>query len=443
MKSNRRIVSLMMSLLACCALMQAQSKKLISGIVIDVANKEPLPYVTISLKEALIGVVTNEEGKFDLYIPATVDKDTLFVNYLGYKHVLLDISELKSPLTIGLESTVVQLDEIVVKPLKPEDYIQMAMRKIKQNYPEQPFQTNAYYREKLNENGVLLNCEEGIFKTYCQSFLDTVKTQNQLMLFRTEKHSEKMVFLHRMRERRKERDSLERVKKKTAGMDSSAVAKGDTARADTSKMTINVGDSFGGPAGILKSGSIGIKPETFLDSLHFKSYKYNFAKSTTYNTDELMVIDFESKEKLDGLKQTGKIYINTANQAIVRIEWTGSMHLPGVLKSLLFVLGVRLRHPGFDKSMEFQEVNGRWYPKNIQMVIHFLLIDTHMFRKNDRSNFEIEQFLTVNDLNTVDPAQIPEAKRFNKEKKMDGQVYNDDGITWEGLNIIKPETVKQ
>jgi hypothetical protein len=400
--------------------------------VIDVVTKEPLPYVTISLKKALIGVVSNEEGKFDLYIPQDLEKDTLFVNYLGYKHILMDLEQVKSPLTISMESTVVQLEEIVVRPLKPEDYILMAMKKIRKNYPDQPFQTEAYYREKLLENGKLISNDEGIFKTYCQSFLDTVKTQNQLLLYRVEEHNDQMVFMHRMREKKKERDSLAKIDNKS------------TEPKDTSKANgINIGSSFGGPAGILKSGSIGIKPESFLDSAHFKSYKYSFAKSTSYNLEELLVIDFESKEKVDYIKQRGKIFINPNTHAIVRMEWNGNVFMPGIAKTIFFMLGIRIRKPGFDKKMEFQEVDGKWYPKNIQMVIHLLLIDKHMFRKDDRSQFDIEQFLTVNELKTTNPMPIPVEKQFKADKKMEGQIFNDEGLTWDGLNIIKPEATAE
>lgn len=428
MNWNRKLLLVLAGLLVSCFSFHAQNKRLISGIIIDVANKEPLPYVTISLKKTLIGVVTNEEGKFDLYVPQDVI-DTLFVNYLGYKHVLLDITQVKTPVTISMESTIVQLEEIVVRPLKPEDYILMAMKKIGDNYPVQPFETRAYYREQMIENKVIMSNDEGIFRTYCQGFLDTVKTQNQLLLYRTENHSDQMVFMNRMRKRRKERDSIDR-------------ASGKKPATDTSSSSINISSSFGGPGDILKSGSIGRKPENFLDSVHFKSYKYAFAKSSTYDLQELMVIDFESNERLDHVKEKGKIYINMNTHAIVRMEWNGNFYMPGIAKTIFFLVGIRVRNMRFEKKLEYLEVNGRWYPKNIQHITLFRLVDTHMFRKNDRSDFEIERFFTVNDLKTVNPSSVPEEKRFKSDKKMEGQIFNDENLTWEGLNIIKPETVK-
>ncbi|MBX3165682.1 MAG: carboxypeptidase-like regulatory domain-containing protein, partial [Bacteroidetes bacterium] len=47
---------------------QAQNKILISGNIADNATKEPLPFVSVSLKKQLIGTVSNENGNFDLYV---------------------------------------------------------------------------------------------------------------------------------------------------------------------------------------------------------------------------------------------------------------------------------------------------------------------------------------------------------------------------------------
>lgn len=398
----------------------AQNKKLISGTVIDVATKEPLPYVTISLKKLLIGVVTNEDGKFDLYVPSDITGDTLFVNYLGYKHYLIDVNQVSSPVTIKLESTVVQLEEIVVRPLTPENYIQFAMRKIPKNYPSQPFQTIAYYREKTLENKALIKCDEGIFKTYNQSYTDTAKAQHQLLLFRRADNPQQVQFM------RKE------VKRKQT-KDSTRVANGK----DSSSTVIDVGDSFGGPADILKSGNLNKKQEAFLDTTEFKSYKYSFAKSSSYNTNELLVIDFASKGKVNHLRESGKIYIDLNSQAIVKIEVAGDLIIPAIVRPILFFLSIGVKNPTYVKELEFQQVDGKWYPKNIHETMHIILTNNHLFRKDEYSDFEIEQFFTVNELKTNNVEIIPVEKRFKEGKDMDKQVHNDTNLSWEGLNIIK------
>lgn len=419
MSIQRKIFGLIFFFLLGCNALLSQNKRLISGIIIDVKTKEPLPYVTVSLKKQLIGIVTNEEGKFDLYIPAETINDTLFVNYLGYKHFLIDILQINGPLTIALEETVVQLEEIVIRPLFPENYILMAMRKIKENYPKEPFQSVAYYREKTLENKNLIKSDEGVFKTFYPSYIDSSQTQHQLMLFRRGDSLHKMTFMARETENKLKKDSV------------------NGANGKESKVTLDVGDTFGGPADILKSSNITKKQEAFLDTLQLKKYKYSFAKSSSYNTDELMVIDFSSRGKVNHVREEGKLYIDLVSLAIVKIEVSGALIIPAIVKPLFFFLSIGIKNPKFQKKSEFQLVDGKWHPKNIQNTIAIILTNNHLFRKDERSEFEIEQFFTVNALNTQNVSEIALEKRFKEGKEMQKQVFNDDGLKWEGLNIIK------
>lgn len=414
MRIRLKILMSIVLFLVCHLSLDAQNKRLLSGSVIDAATKEPLPYVTVSLKKQLIGIVTNEEGKFDLYIPEEVVEDTLFVNYLGYKHVLIDIASIKEPIIIKLEETVVQLEEIVIRPLLPQNYIQMAMRKIKENYPKDPFQTEAYYREKLLENKNLVKCDEGVFTTYYPSYIDTIPAQNQLMLFRRADSIRPIAFMNSN-------------KKKGEGKDST----------NENGRQIDLGGSFGGPSEILKVGDISKKPEAFLDSTQFKSYRYSFAKSSSYNTDELMVIDFETRGKVNHVREKGKVYIDLKSLAIVKIECKGDFIIPAIIKPVFFFMSIGIKNPTYEKKSEFQEINGKWYPKNIQNTIDIKLSNKHLFKKDEYGDFEIEQFFTVNEFKTDSITEIPLAKRFIAGKDMEKQVYNDTGLTWEGLNIIK------
>ena len=60
-----------------------------------------------------------------------------------------------------------------------------------------------------------------------------------------------------------------------------------------------------------------------------------------------------------------------------------------------------------------------------------------MFSKNDNSNFDIEGILAVNKLKTSAPSSVELAKRFSVKKKPEVQVFNDQGLTWSVVNIIK------
>src|SRR5690606_13127700 len=144
----------------------AQNKKLIRGTILDASNNDPIQFASVSLKKQLIGTVSNEEGKFDFYIPEELVDDSLLISFFGYKQKSIALSDIKSALDIKLKPSSFQLEEVVIRPMPPEYYIRAAMRKVKLNYANDPFETIAYYREKVLENKQLIALNEGVFKTY-------------------------------------------------------------------------------------------------------------------------------------------------------------------------------------------------------------------------------------------------------------------------------------
>ncbi|MBX3164296.1 MAG: hypothetical protein KF900_07420, partial [Bacteroidetes bacterium] len=307
-------------------------------------------------------------------------------------------------------------------------YIKLAVLNIKNNYPKTPFVSEAYYREKALENKNFLQCDEGVFKTYCPNYLDTTKSQHQLLLYKQEKDIKEVQFMS------KERDKAEAKQKKH---EEKATKKGEAApEKKGSNVNIDIANSFGGPENSLKASQI-TKPERFLDTLEFKHYEYSFAKSTSYNNSELMVIDFKTKKKVDHVRESGKIYIDVASHAFVKIESAGDFVIPAIIKPILFFAGLGIDNPTFSESLEFQPAQGKWYPKNIQFYLDFKIVKRRMFAANDRSDFEIEQVYTVNKLQIENVLPIAAEKRFNSNKPMEEQVHNDENISWEGINIIK------
>jgi hypothetical protein len=398
--------------------LMAQEKRLVSGIVSDALTHEALPFTTVALKKQLIGTVTNDEGKFDFYVPVEFEADTLVIGYFGYTPQYIALSAISGPLVIKLEPNAVELQEVVIRVLKPEGYIRMAMQRINENYPKLPFGTDAYYREKVIENKNLIKCDEGIFRTYYTNYLDTVRNPSQLMLFRRAQNTSKVEFMSKEREKKAEKE-----KKK--------------GKKDDENIGVDVSSSFGGPENILKSAALNRHTEGCIDTLKFKSYNYSFAKSTTYNNSELIVIDFSTKGKVDHIRAAGRIYLDVASLAIVKIESKGDFIIPVIIKPILFLYGLGIENPSYEKNLEFQQVKGKWYPKNIQFNINVELVNRHWFKKNEHSLFEIEGAFIVNKTNVDNALQIPMAKRFNSKKDMKDQVFNDENISWEGLNIIK------
>lgn len=399
----------------------AQTKRVISGVIIDAATKEPLAFVSIALKKQLIGSLSNEDGKFDLRLTEEFATDTLVISYMGYKQQLIPLKNISNELMIKLVESAVDLKEVVVRPWTADFYIRMAMRRIPKNYPNKPFITEAYYRSKITENQKPISFDEGVFKTYYPNYIDTMKTQSQLLLYKRIDNPEEIEFMSKERKKKAE-------KNKRKGRDSTA----------KSGPQIDIGDSFGGPEEVLKTSNITKNPDNFLDTNKLKSYRYEFAKSGTYNSGELLIINFESKGKVEHVRERGKIYIDLASLAIMKVESSGSFVIPVLLRPIIFFYGIGIENPTYESKTEYRQINGKWYPSSAQNYIDIHLTNKHWFEPNEHSLFQIEQVFGV--IKTVPEGvnPIPVNKRFKADNKdLKAQVYNDENLKWEDVNIIR------
>ena len=88
---------------------------IVTGKVIDAADKEPLPFVTISFPGTTIGVTTDNDGKFTLSTSRQFSQ--VKISFIGYKELLLNIQpgKTQSLNTVSLQTDSRQLSEVEIK----------------------------------------------------------------------------------------------------------------------------------------------------------------------------------------------------------------------------------------------------------------------------------------------------------------------------------------
>ena len=400
----------------------AQDQKVIIGSVIDANTKEVLPFTSITLKKSLIGTATNEDGIFEIKFSSEIIGDSLFVALLGYKSNTQPLNAIKDTILIALQKSEIELKEIVVRPLPPTYYIKQAMKNLKETNPKDPFQTEAYYREIVMENDNYIVSNEAVFKSYYPNFQDTIKNQHQVLLYRKANEIKEMSF---MKERRE---------KKVAKKQAQAKKKGKVLTDEERK---GLAANFGGLEQILKQADLSKSEDEYLDSTSFKHYNYNFASSSSYDNKILLVIDFKSKGNINHVRQSGKIYIDIASNAIVKVEEYGDFVIPIALRPILFLYGFSIDKPKYESIKLFQCVNTRWYPKNVYFNMSADFTKTHWFEPDEHSSFSIEGVFNVNKIKINGTQPITKEKRFVPSKKIEPQVFNDEKINWSDVNIIK------
>lgn len=393
-----------------------------SGSVIDQKTKAPLPYANIALKIRSIGTTTNENGEFEFKIPQAYLNDTIEINYLGYDVFEQPLSKLKKESTIKLKPSAFDLKEVIIRPKPPTYYIQIGLENIPENYPSEAFTGRSYYREWITENQNPISYKEAVFKSYFPAYSDTsVKNQHQVMLYR---EPDKLYEVALNKEKRDKQAAKEKRK---------AEKNGETIDTADAKM---IATALSGPQAVLQTDIVHTR-EIFLDSNYFKKFIYTFGQPTTFQGREVMVIHFESKNKVEHTRQQGTLYLDANSYAFIKYHYDGVLVIPAYIKPVIFLAGYGIENPTFNRSIEYTFRNGNWYPYLIHTNIDFTLEKKHIFSANEVSDFNIQQGLLFNQLDLENHDEIPEEKRFDNSKPIKEQVFNDLNLNWRQINTIR------
>ncbi len=399
----------------------AAAQTLVSGWVKDAQTQEPLAFATVGIEGTSIGTLSNGSGFFELRIPESASGKSITISFLGYEPARISPDAFAENLQVNMKVKVIRLADVVVRPLRPEDYIKKAVKNIDQVLGKSSYGAIAYYREKFLENSAYIAFSEGAFKAYYPTAGDTIPKQYQLMLYHTAENPAEIQFM---------RESME---KKDARKQRKAERKGE----EYDEKGSAVQASFGGPDDII-SQDLRNDLEPFLDSTKFKKYRYSFGEPVQYQDRELVSILFESRGTVEHMRASGKIYIDLKSNAFAAVEFEGDIVIPIVVDPILFALGLSIKNPYIKKHLRYQLVDGNWYPEYFYININLELTKRHMFDPNEHSKFEIEQVLKFNEI-IRDAAQIPAEKRFKRDQKPEDQIHNDKDLKWSDISIIRDE----
>jgi hypothetical protein len=145
--------------------LSGQEPVMITGRVMDAANRQPLPFTQISLPHTVLGTTTNEDGAFQLNVPQTLEDDTLVFYFLGYETRRVPVRE-----AAGKEAEVLmtpaslQLSEVEIVGLTPPEVIRRAVARIPANYGSDSLILTAFIRSQKSVNNKLAEYTEAIIE---------------------------------------------------------------------------------------------------------------------------------------------------------------------------------------------------------------------------------------------------------------------------------------
>jgi hypothetical protein len=409
---------------SCCVAAFAQNDMLLQGSVRDQLTGEPLPFVSIGLRQGHRGTIATETGEFQLQVPTAALKDTLQFSYMGYGLVRMPVASMKGrTVQITMRKESILLAEAIAKPLLPEDYVRLAVKRIPENYANTPAMATGYYYELTTENSTFLKFEEAVTATYVPGIMDTLKGHSTVLHARAAKDVETMKFMQ-------SRNARKKKKAEKRGKEFEPLIESDDLVGGTS-----------GPSAILGSDPVRERPE-FLNPKEFKHFRFKLESIVAYAGRKLMVISFDQRKKIDHHTAKGKLYIDVDSYAFVAVEYEGKVVIPALLKPVIAMAGLGISNPTFTIRVHYREHGGLWHVASAHQDIDIRLSTTEMFRKNDRSAFHIEQAFVVTELETDNVQPIAKELRLDSNKSMTEQAQHKDPGFWDSYTPVRPKRLE-
>lgn len=365
------------------------------GKVIDREEKDVLPYSNIFICRRNIGTVSNNDGEFVLKIPESMKHDTVVVSCLGYRQYLQPISELTDQsYTIPLQPTSVQLKEVKVTVIYPEEIISKILSKIQLNYPRDNEIMTSFYREVLKQDSKYIDVAEALMEIRKASY-DNTFAQDKVKVIKGRKSLNVMPFKF--------------VDFKIQG----------------------------GPYYITKLDVVKTL-DTFLDPEFRDFYKYTMDEIVEVDNRETYVIQFKPKEKVDYPCYQGKLYVDMSSFALVRAEFSLSRSgLKFARESLIRKKpkDFYVRPINVEYKVSYRRANNKWHLSTAQASLNF-----RVRSKLDKVNsvFHSDSDLLITDIKPDEGTRFKKDETFNSNEIFTEVVTNYDDGFWGDNNIIKP-----
>ncbi len=145
-----------------------RSQVVINGKVTDLRG-QPLAQVNVSVDGKEVHTVTNEDGVFSL--KAQEPPRYIRLSHIGYKTRRIHVGDhAGEPLRIKMESSLVELAEVLVSANDPMSILRAARERISRNYPQHPELMRCFYRETARRGSRFISVAEAVTEMYKSSY---------------------------------------------------------------------------------------------------------------------------------------------------------------------------------------------------------------------------------------------------------------------------------
>jgi hypothetical protein len=387
----------------------------IQGLLVDSASNSPLSFGQISLYHTMLGTTTNEDGIFRLDIPNANLGDTLLFYYLGYETMRIPVKDFSGiSIEIRLKPVTLQLPEVEVVGLTPQEVIRKAVTAIPSNYGKDPLILTAFIRSQKSVNNKLAE--------YTEAIIDDLKTG---------------YYLYRPGD----------AEKKHRESNIPLLLKG---RVISDTNLVNSLGDVGRNVGCLGCNFINDLAEFYhysiLDQDFFRYYDFSMEELIQPEGGKIYHIRFDQKKDIKKKLWRGDLYIDAASFAIMKITEKPSMNAYDAYEKDKYKRGYIIRDtPGWIEEMPFiqQTINyskrdTSWYLSSIHteswMIFTYPVTDQKL-------KFSYKNDVIITNA-TRDPGKIKDFKGdkiIGTTQRWDQIIGTPDETFWTSFNYLPVE----
>ncbi len=469
----------------------------LKGIVLDINNKNPLPYANIYVKNKNRGVISNEKGQFSLNIKDLNETDTIRFQYIGYKTQNITFEQLNITSVVSLEEDIINLTETLIfgSPPNPKSIVKKILQFKDSNYRKTTTKNLTFIRTRnttefedfkldLKKSSIsqldreLINMVESKVPKEAISYNDflgnvyhskidrdsnTIKTDPIRAVSLKEKDIAELEYIESVFEDVYTDISEEEYWKVKSGIFSQKIEEDEEKDKTSDTLDIkaeDLKDSINDSGKLLYYYSRNIKRQLNYSLLNdkdsweflYKTSKYNYTLEggTRVNGEDVYIIKFTPKN--DG-KYIGKLYVAIATYALIRADYKFD---DGKIGRDFHLLGIGYTENQFNGSIYFEKENDNYVLKYLSKKTGFNASfdrNISLLKKKKRFLFDkkldeikVGVDITIRnedsfELLVINKKQISEKQFSNfKEKERMNIIYVEqfEDDLWSGFPIIEP-----
>jgi len=396
--------------------------------IVDASSKSPIPYATVVLRGGEYGFVANDSGQVNMYNLRS--SDILEFRSIGYISRKLICKDIITGDSVLLQSSALELDEIIVKPMPADEYVRLALKSISKNYYPDSFATHHYYKEYLKENNHYVNYSEAFLEAIQTGYLSPKDSFDFRIRAGHKSGKDELEFM--LKEREKE------IKKELK----SAKKNGQEATSEDFVMPLEIGN----PPFLLSLDPLRNADQTFvvnndnvdfLDSATHTQYEFWYGKPVEYGDQSLVVVHFDQKKKVHKPMLAGTMWIEQSTNAFVKIEFGisdyGQNHIiPGYMKAALWIYGLSFDIKNTLVEFNYQPFKGKWALGGVRLKADVFLEKRRLFSENEAADFVYECEMLTTELHSY-PYTFKSNLAYDYKKLISEQLPETPEKEWQTL----------